>query len=82
MKAHISIHPAILSWTRSHRHVHTDVEQGVCRVFVVKTFVIVEKWGRSCSPLTPALKGQRQVDICEFEASLISTGSSRPTRVM
>ena len=36
------------------------------------------QWGRT--PLIPALEGQRQVDLCEFEASLVFIVSSRTTR--
>jgi hypothetical protein len=32
-------------------------------------------------PLIPALRRQRQVDLCEFEASLVYTASSRTARV-
>jgi hypothetical protein len=31
--------------------------------------------------LIPALEGQRQVNLCEFEASLVYIASSRPNRV-
>ena len=30
--------------------------------------------------MIPALRKQRQADICEFEASLVYTVSSRPAR--
>jgi hypothetical protein len=30
-----------------------------------------------CMPLIPALKRQKQVDLCEFVATLVYTGSSR-----
>lgn len=33
-------------------------------------------------PLIPALRRQRRVDFCEFEASLLYIASSRPARVM
>jgi hypothetical protein len=33
-----------------------------------------------CIPLTPALERQRQVDLCEFEASLVYRVSSRTAR--
>ena len=32
-----------------------------------------------CTPLIPALGGQRQVELCEFQASLICIVSYRPT---
>jgi hypothetical protein len=35
-------------------------------------------WG--CTPLTPALRRQRQVDLCGFEASLVYRASSRTAR--
>ena len=31
-------------------------------------------------PLIPALRRQRQVDLCEFETSLVNTASSRATQ--
>jgi hypothetical protein len=33
-----------------------------------------------CTPLIPALERQRQVDLCEFEASLVSRASSGTAR--
>jgi hypothetical protein len=33
-------------------------------------------------PLTPTLRGQRQVDFCEFEASLVYIASARTVITM
>ena len=33
-------------------------------------------------PLILALEGQRQSDLCEFEASLVNIENSRPTRAI
>jgi hypothetical protein len=33
-----------------------------------------------CTPLIPALRGQRQADLCEFKASLIYLMNSRTLR--
>ena len=33
-------------------------------------------------PLIPALRRQRQVDLCEFEASLVYRASSRTVRAV
>ena len=33
-----------------------------------------------CTPLSPALRRQRQVDLCEFKASLVYIVSSRTTK--
>ena len=35
-----------------------------------------------CTPLIPALGKQRQVDLCEFEASLVYRASSRTARAI
>jgi hypothetical protein len=35
-----------------------------------------------CTPLTPVLGRQRQVDLCEFEANLVYVVSSRTARAM
>ena len=34
-----------------------------------------------CTPLTPALRRQKQVDLCEIEASQIYIGSPRTAKV-
>jgi hypothetical protein len=34
-----------------------------------------------CTPLIPALRRQRQLDLCEFKVSLVYIGSSKPVRV-
>jgi hypothetical protein len=34
-------------------------------------------WMLRCTPLIPALRRQRQVDLCEFEASLVYKVSTR-----
>ena len=39
-----------------------------------KTEKVGQWW---CTPLIPALRRQMQADLCEFEASLASTTSSR-----
>jgi hypothetical protein len=31
-----------------------------------------------CTPLVPALRRQRQADLCEFKANLVYIASSRP----
>ena len=35
------------------------------------------RWPWWCTPLIPALRRQRQVDLCEFEASLVYRARSR-----
>ena len=35
-----------------------------------------------CTPLIPALGGQKQVDFCEFKASLVYIVSSRTARTV
>lgn len=47
---------------------HTVLKRGASRVW----------W---CTPLTAALQRQRQVHLCEFEASLASISSSRAVKV-
>jgi hypothetical protein len=39
--------------------------------------VNVQRW---CTPLVPALRRQRQVDLCEFKVNLVYRGSSKITR--
>ena len=35
-----------------------------------------------CTPLIPTLRRQRQVDLCEFAASLVYRESSRPAYIV
>jgi hypothetical protein len=36
--------------------------------------------GSACMPLIPALRKQRQVDLCEFKTSLVHKASSKTQR--
>jgi hypothetical protein len=38
--------------------------------------------GLGCSPLVPALRRQRQADLCEFKSSLVYIMSPRTARAM
>ena len=41
-------------------------------IFVtIKIIIIIISWALVMQPLIPALGRQRQVDFCEFEASLV-----------
>ena len=42
----------------------------------------VKAWRWWCVSLIPALGKQRQVDLCEFEASLVYRASSRTVRAV
>lgn len=44
-----------------------------------KEAIIAARWWRT--PLNPALRTQRQGDVCEFKASLVYIVSSRPSRL-
>jgi hypothetical protein len=43
---------------------------------------IRNSWEWWCTPLIPALRRQRQVDLCEFQAILVYRESSRTARLL
>jgi hypothetical protein len=56
------------------RKIHTDT----LLAYDFKYCII--SWAWWCMPLITALRRQRQVELCEFKASLVYIVSSRPTR--
>ena len=50
------------------------------KIIVFKNACLTGWW--RCMPLIPALGRQRQVDLSEFEASLVYKGSSRTARAV
>ena len=45
-----------------------------------KPIYLARQWGRT--PLIPALVRQRQVDLCEFKASLVYRANSKTVRAV
>lgn len=64
--------------------VRERLKPGLCEVFSQKKSKVKQNKNESwqCPHLSAAFRKQRQLDRCDFEASLVCTASSSPVSVM